>query len=235
MPDYIKITGANIPCVRFGGIYEVCTRDPLDNTHSVCIIDDDGRAYWPTLGAFEPFIPSANNLVRCIDDKLRVDRIPRIREITEGRLYEVLDLNDHKMFDIRDNYGDASAFFRDRFEFVAAPTSPATPQNKEAAPMFTHLLVTFEKTNKIYLIKELRRITGAGLREVNDMVENGITFQTASHILDLINSLTAAYKSGIIDLNGRPLSMPKLTITPYVKPEPVLTPVSGANYNFYRL
>lgn len=157
----------------------------------------------------------SNSAVPTTDNGLFVDQ--RVRcihpsggSLTKDRMYMVFDI--HKELDswfvrVCDDQNCTRSFCASRFEPWFKPAAPATPPvNPSNGDTNMFVKMTFITDRKINLIKELRSLTGSGLKEAKDAVEAGIIFNLTdfwhvrqfSKVVDMIDQTfiyhQAAYK-----------------------------------------
>lgn len=123
-------------------------------------------------------VPITNNglfvgqRVRCID--------PDLNELTKGMMYMVFKIHQYCgdwFVKLRADDGIDRSYCASRFEPWFKPDAPTTPPGNPSNGDTTMLVkMTFITDHKINLIKEMRTLTGSGLREAKDAVEGGIIF-----------------------------------------------------------
>lgn len=146
-------------------------------------------------------------------------------ELTLNRLY-VLVRSSPILYNFIDDTGAMRGCRSHRFTLVQSGLP--LPANKESTPMDrnTYLKLTIETDHKIYAIKTVRTLTGSGLKEAKDMVENGMIFHSnMANLIALVSNFPRVWND-----NSGHLPLPKLVVTGYDKPVPVVEPVDMNNY-----
>ena len=135
--------------------------------------------------------------------------------LTVGKEY-IFNYAEDDYVNIANDKGGAGRYRAHRFELVQENPNSPLPANPSNGDTNMFVKMTFITDRKINLIKELRSLTGSGLKEAKDAVEAGIIFNLTdfwhvrrfSKVVDMIDQ-TFAYHQAAYKLE---------TYTPMVRP-----------------